>query len=109
MGALPLYFQRTLNPWTRASPWRSVKNSERDSSEAKCSNRQNRQFRGRTREKIKMNVHPRMMQDIEGLAHQVEPLSRRGFFMTATAATAAGYTLAAGPVSAQAITTNTTG
>jgi carboxymethylenebutenolidase len=49
------------------------------------------------------------MQDIEGLAHQVEPLSRRGFFMTATAATAAGYTLAAGPVSAQAISTNTTG
>jgi len=56
-----------------------------------------------------MNVHPKMMQDIEGLAHQVAPLSRRGFFMSATAATAAGYTLAAGPVSAQAITTNTAG
>jgi carboxymethylenebutenolidase len=50
-----------------------------------------------------------MMQDIEGLAHQVAPLSRRGFFMSATAATAAGYTLAAGPVNAQAITTNTQG
>jgi carboxymethylenebutenolidase len=49
------------------------------------------------------------MSDIVGLAHQVEPLSRRGFFMTATAATAAGYTLAAGPVRAQAITTDTTG
>ena len=56
-----------------------------------------------------MNVHPKLMSDIEGLAHQVEPLSRRGFFMTATAATAAGYTLAAGPVRAQAITTDTTG
>jgi len=56
-----------------------------------------------------MNVHPRMMQDIEGLAHQVAPLSRRGFFMSATAATAAGYTLAAGPVNAQVITTNTQG
>src|SRR6266571_8611278 len=56
-----------------------------------------------------MNVHPRMMQDIEGLAHQVGPQSRRGFFMSATAAAAAGYTLAAGPVNAQAITTNTAG
>jgi carboxymethylenebutenolidase len=56
-----------------------------------------------------MNVHPKLMSDIEGLAHQVEPLSRRGFFMTATAATAAGYTLAAGPVSAQAIQTDTNG
>ena len=44
-----------------------------------------------------------------GLAHQVDPLSRRGFFMTASAAAAAGYTLAAGPVRAQAITTDTTG
>jgi carboxymethylenebutenolidase len=56
-----------------------------------------------------MNVHPKLMSDIEGLAHQVEPLSRRGFFMTATAATAAGYTLAAGPVSAQVIQTDTNG
>jgi carboxymethylenebutenolidase len=43
------------------------------------------------------------------LAHQVDPLSRRGFFMTASAAAAAGYTLAAGPVSAQAIRTDATG
>src|SRR5947208_5611200 len=56
-----------------------------------------------------MNVHPRMMQDIEGLAHQVAPLSRRGFFMSASAATAAGYTLAAGPVNAQVIKTDTAG
>jgi len=56
-----------------------------------------------------MNVHSKMMQDIEGLAHQVGPQSRRGFFMSATAAAAAGYTLAAGPVNAQAITTNTAG
>lgn len=45
--------------------------------------------------------------DILGLT-KVAPLSRRGF-MTATAASAAGYTLAAGEVSAQAITTQTTG
>jgi len=56
-----------------------------------------------------MTVHQKLPSDIIGLAHQVDPLSRRGFFMTATAATAAGYTLAAGPVRAQAITTDTTG
>ena len=56
-----------------------------------------------------MNIHQKLPSDIVGLAHQVDPLSRRGFFMTATAATAAGYTLAAGPVRAQAITTDTTG
>ena len=38
------------------------------------------------------------MPDVEGLAHQVDPLSRRGFFMAASAVAAAGYTLAAGPV-----------
>jgi len=53
-----------------------------------------------------MNVQTRM-QDIEGLT-KVAPLSRRGF-MTATAATAAGYTLAAGPVRADAIKTDTAG
>lgn len=53
-----------------------------------------------------MNMQTRM-QDIEGLT-KVAPLSRRGF-MTATAATAAGYTLAAGPVRAQAIKTDTAG
>jgi carboxymethylenebutenolidase len=53
-----------------------------------------------------MNMQSRM-QDIEGLT-KFAPLSRRGF-MTASAATAAGYTLAAGPVRADAITTDTTG
>jgi carboxymethylenebutenolidase len=53
-----------------------------------------------------MNMQTRM-QDIEGLT-KVAPLSRRGF-MTATAATAAGYTLAAGPVRADAIKTDTSG
>src|ERR1700724_4114799 len=56
-----------------------------------------------------MNVHARLTPDAEGLAHQVDPLSRRGFFLTASAAAAAGYTLAAGPVRADAITTDTTG
>src|SRR6266849_4679052 len=56
-----------------------------------------------------MNVRAKLTSDIEGLAHQVDPLSRRGFFLTASAAPAAGYTLAAGPVSAQAVHTDTTG
>jgi len=56
-----------------------------------------------------MNVHARLPSDIEGLARQVDPLSRRGFFMTASAAAAAGYTLAAGPVRADAIHTDTSG
>jgi carboxymethylenebutenolidase len=56
-----------------------------------------------------MNIRQTLPSDIEGLAHQVDPQSRRGFFMTAAAATAAGYTLAAGPVSAQAITTDIEG
>jgi carboxymethylenebutenolidase len=56
-----------------------------------------------------MNVHAKLPSDIEGLAHQVDPLSRRGFFLTASAAAAAGYTLAAGPVRADAIHTDTTG
>jgi carboxymethylenebutenolidase len=45
--------------------------------------------------------------DIVGLT-KTAPLSRRGF-MTATAATAAGYTLAAGPVRADVIKTDTSG
>jgi carboxymethylenebutenolidase len=45
--------------------------------------------------------------DIEGVT-KTAPLSRRGF-MTASATIAAGYTLAAGPVRAQAITTDTAG
>ncbi len=45
--------------------------------------------------------------DVMGLT-KVAPFSRRGF-MTATAATAAGYTLAAGPVRADVIKTDTVG
>jgi carboxymethylenebutenolidase len=56
-----------------------------------------------------MSAQPKLMSDIEGLAHQVDPLSRRGFFLTASAATAAGYTLAAGPVRADAIHTESAG
>jgi carboxymethylenebutenolidase len=57
----------------------------------------------------KMNVHAQLPSDVEGLAHQVDPLSRRGFFMAASAAAAAGYTLAAGPVRADAIHTDANG
>jgi carboxymethylenebutenolidase len=53
-----------------------------------------------------MNMQTKM-QDIVGLT-KVAPLSRRGF-MSASAATAAGYTLAAGPVRADAIKTDTNG
>jgi len=56
-----------------------------------------------------MSAQPKLTSDIEGLAHQVDPLSRRGFFLTASAATAAGYTLAAGPVRADAIHTDSVG
>ena len=56
-----------------------------------------------------MSVQPQLPSDIEGLARQVDPLSRRGFFMSSVAAAAAGYTLDAGPVRAQAITTDTNG
>jgi len=56
-----------------------------------------------------MTIHQKLPSDIVGLAHQVAPLSRRGFFMSASAAATAGYTLAAGPVRAQAITTDTAG
>jgi carboxymethylenebutenolidase len=56
-----------------------------------------------------MTIHQKLPSDIVGLAHQVGPLSRRGFFMSASAAAAAGYTLAAGPVRAQTITTDTAG
>jgi carboxymethylenebutenolidase len=53
-----------------------------------------------------MNKQTRM-QDIDGLT-KAAPLSRRGF-MTASAASAAGFTLAAGPVRADAIKTDTAG
>jgi carboxymethylenebutenolidase len=48
------------------------------------------------------------MSDIEGLAKTVPPLSRRGF-MTVSTAAAAGYTLAAGPVRADVVKTDTNG
>jgi carboxymethylenebutenolidase len=57
---------------------------------------------------MSMNIHSKLPQDIIGLITPA-PVSRRNFFMTASAAAAAGYTLAAGPVRAQAITTDTTG
>ena len=56
-----------------------------------------------------MPAQRKLASEIEGLARQVDPLSRRGFFMTASAAAAAGYTLAAGPVRADAIHTDTDG
>jgi carboxymethylenebutenolidase len=54
-----------------------------------------------------MTAEPILTSDIIGLT-RTAPLSRRGF-MTASAATAAGYTLAAGPVRADAIKTDTNG
>ena len=56
-----------------------------------------------------MSAQSQLASDIEGLARQVDPLSRRGFFMSSAAAAAAGYTLAAGPVNAQAVTTDIEG
>src|SRR6201986_1945425 len=54
-----------------------------------------------------MNVHTQLTSDVVGLT-KAAPLSRRGF-MTASAAVTAGYTLAAGPVRADVITTSTDG
>jgi carboxymethylenebutenolidase len=54
-----------------------------------------------------MSVEPFPTPDVVGLT-KVAPFSRRGF-MTASAALAAGYTLAAGPVRADAIKTDTQG
>jgi carboxymethylenebutenolidase len=54
-----------------------------------------------------MNVH-KLPSDMVGLSKVMPPLSRRGF-MTSSAAAAAGYTLAAGPVRADAIQTDTNG
>jgi carboxymethylenebutenolidase len=54
-----------------------------------------------------MTAEPMLTSDMIGLT-RTEPLSRRGF-MTASAATAAGYTLAAGPVRADAIKTDSNG
>jgi carboxymethylenebutenolidase len=54
-----------------------------------------------------MNIQ-RLPSDIIGMSKVMPPLSRRGF-MTSSAAAAAGYTLAAGPVRADAIHTDTNG
>jgi carboxymethylenebutenolidase len=54
-----------------------------------------------------MAVESSVPSDVVGLLTPA-PLTRRGF-MSATAASAAGYTLATGPVRAQAITTDTAG
>jgi carboxymethylenebutenolidase len=54
-----------------------------------------------------MPPEPLVTSDIVGLT-KAAPLSRRSF-MTATAASAAGYTLAAGPVRADVVTTDTKG
>src|SRR5262245_49131687 len=55
----------------------------------------------------RMAVQSELPSDVVGLT-KTAPLSRRGF-MTASAASAAGYTLAAGPVRAQVVTTDTNG
>src|SRR3954465_4754220 len=54
-----------------------------------------------------MSAKPILTSDVIGLT-KVAPFSRRGF-MTASAAVAAGYTLAAGPVRADVIKTDSTG
>jgi carboxymethylenebutenolidase len=54
-----------------------------------------------------MTAEPLLTSDVIGLT-KTAPFSRRGF-MTASAAVAAGYTLAAGPVRADVITTDTNG
>jgi carboxymethylenebutenolidase len=54
-----------------------------------------------------MTTEPLLTSDVIGLT-KTAPFSRRGF-MTASAAAAAGYTLATGPVRADVITTDTNG
>src|SRR3954465_14142756 len=54
-----------------------------------------------------MSAEPLLTSDVVGLT-KVPPLSRRGF-MTASAAVTAGYTLAAGPVRAEVVKTDTNG
>src|SRR3978361_2056089 len=54
-----------------------------------------------------MSTEPMLTSDVIGLT-KVAPFSRRGF-MTASAAVTAGYTLAAGPVRADVIKTDTNG
>src|SRR3954468_6479125 len=57
--------------------------------------------------KAAMSAEPLHTPDVIGLT-KVAPFSRRGF-MTASAAVTAGYTLAAGPVRADVIKTDTSG
>src|SRR5258707_15321203 len=57
--------------------------------------------------RIPMNMQ-KLPSDIIGLSKVMPPLSRRGF-MSSSAAAAAGYTLAAGPVRADAIQTDANG
>src|SRR5579871_510847 len=59
------------------------------------------------KEQKKMSAEPVLTSDIIGLTKSA-PFSRRSF-MSASAAVAAGYTLAAGPVRAEAIKTDTSG
>jgi carboxymethylenebutenolidase len=54
-----------------------------------------------------MTAQSKLPADVVGLT-KATPVTRRGF-MTASAASAAGYTLAAGPVRAQVVTTDTSG
>jgi carboxymethylenebutenolidase len=54
-----------------------------------------------------MSAQDELASDVIGLT-RTSPVSRRGF-MTSTAAVTAGYTLAAGPVRAEAISTDTAG
>src|SRR5215471_6676061 len=54
-----------------------------------------------------MSAEPMLTSDVIGLT-RTAPFSRRGF-MTASAAVAAGYTLAAGPVRADVVKTDTEG
>src|SRR4030088_3680217 len=60
-----------------------------------------------SRRKLSMSAEPLLTADVIGLT-KVAPFSRRSF-MTASAAVTAGYTLAAGPVRADVIKTDTDG
>src|SRR5207302_9710058 len=62
----------------------------------------------RSEKEDRMTAQLKLPSDVVGLAKAMPPLSRRGF-MTTSAAAAAGYTLAAGPVRADAIKTDTNG
>src|SRR6202021_2354942 len=72
-----------------------------------CVGRKFRLYAHLNHEESIMSAEPMLTSDVIGLT-KVAPFSRRGF-MTASAAVTAGYTLAAGPVRAAVITTNTDG